>query len=406
MKKTMACLAIAAAAGAMAQQGPKAATAPAKTPPAAASVAPSAGALDGVFTDRIVVGRTGTLTGTSARQGNAVSVGIKTLLAQVNAAGGVHGRKIEFVEIDDNYKADRAAANAKKLIEETKIFAMLATNGTGPTRGVVKLIDAAKMPMIGTTSGAVQRDPKEPTSRYFFNVRNSNYVDIKGITTFLKDTGDTSISAIYQDDAFGKAAMVDLDRAAKEDGVVVVAKVPMSAEASSADEVVKKLMADGGAKTQNVMTVLVDKPSGVVIKSLQAARLNKRIFGISSSGEIEREVGQKGAENVVISHTVPAMRDTSHPGIARFRAAMAASKDTADYLDSSVAFQGWLTAAVLVEGLRDAGRDVNREKLVVALEGFKNRKIEGMFVDYSTPLHEGLRFHELYMWGPTGRMVY
>lgn len=411
MKRIMACLAITAAAGAMAQQAPKAAapakakaTATAAAPPAA--VAPSAGADHGIFADRIVVGRTATHTGTSARQGTAISAGLKAYLAQVNAAGGVNGRKIELIEIDDNYKADRAAANTKKLIEEYKVFAMLTSHGTGPSRGVVKIIDAAKVPMIGTTSGSVQRDPKEVPSRYFFNVRNSNYVDVKGITTFLKDIGDKSVSAIYSDDAFGKAVMADLERAAKEDGVLLVAKVPMVAEATVADEVVKKLIAEGGGKSQNVIIAMVDKPAGIAIKSLQATNLNKRIFGISSTGEVEREVGKKAAENVVISQTTPPMRDASHPGISRFRTAMAANKATVEYLDSAVAFQGWLTGAVLVAGLNDAGRDVSREKLVDALEKFSNRQLEGMLFDYSTPLHEGVRFQELYMWGAEGRIIY
>lgn len=398
VKKTLMCVALS-----MAWLGASAQTASAKDPVVPAPLA-AAEAQNGIFPDKVLIGRTAGLSGVSARQGQAVSVGMKAYFADVNAKGGVHGRLIEFIEIDDNYKADRAAENVKVLIGEKKVFAIMTSHGTGPTRGLVKIIDEAKVPMIGTTSGSVQRDPKGKPSRYFFNVRNSNYLDIKGITGFLKDIGDKKIAAIYQDDAFGKSAMADLDRAAQEDGVEIVAKIAMNPETNDPGEMVKRLMSQGGEKTQNVMTALVDKPTGVAIKALQAAKTGKRIFGISSSGEIEREIGIAGAENVVISQSTPPMRDTSHPGVAKFRAAMA--KGYPDFVDSAVAFQGYLAAAVFVEGLKDAGRGVTRESLVDALEKFKNRQIEGMRFDYSTPLHEGLHYQELYMWGPSGRMIY
>lgn len=354
----------------------------------------------GLSNDRILVGRSGAMSSESTTQGLPVSAAIKAYFEEVNAKGGVHGRKIDFIDLDDNYDPKKAEANAKALINDKKVFALLTGNATGGSRNMAKVANEARVPMIGSTSGAVQRDKKD-ASRYFFNVRNSNYDDMKGITRFLRDNGDLTLSVIYQEDAFGKAGLADLELAAQEDGVKILARSVMKSNDKDALDEVADLMRQGGHKTNNVVTILTDKPTLSAIKALRP--LNKRVYAISSSGDIHTG-GIEAVGNVVISQTAPPLRGTAHSGVNHFRMLM--SKAAPLYMDSVMAFQGFLAAAIFVEALKDAGRNVDREKIVDALEKFNQREIEGMFIDYSTPLHRGTSYQELFMWDTTGRMIY
>src|SRR5687768_7775370 len=85
--------------------------------------------------DEIVVGMSGALSGPAAALGQGMKAGIEAYFARVNAAGGVHGRKLRFVAVDDGYEPSRAAANVRKLIDEDQVFAILGNPGT-PTASV------------------------------------------------------------------------------------------------------------------------------------------------------------------------------------------------------------------------------------------------------------------------------
>jgi len=87
----------------------------------------------GVTSDRILLGQSVALTGPAAELGIQMRNGAKTYFDHINAQGGVHGRKIELITLDDGYEPTRTVPNTKKLIEENKVFALFRYVGT-PTR--------------------------------------------------------------------------------------------------------------------------------------------------------------------------------------------------------------------------------------------------------------------------------
>ncbi|HEY7238342.1 MAG TPA: ABC transporter substrate-binding protein, partial [Burkholderiales bacterium] len=141
----------------------------------------------GVSADRIVLGQSVALTGPAAELGIQMRNGAKTYFDHVNALGGVHGRKIELITLDDGYEPSRTAPNTKKLIEENKVFALFGYVGTPTSSAAMPIFTEAKVPFFGAFTGAEVF--RQPFNRYIFNVRASYYDETDKIVEQVVSTG-------------------------------------------------------------------------------------------------------------------------------------------------------------------------------------------------------------------------
>ena len=135
------------------------------------------------------------------------------LFPDVNAAGGVNGRKIELRSLDDGYEPDRAAANTKKLIDDG-VFLLFGYVGTPTSNASKPIFTAAKVPFVGPFTGA--ESLRNPLNRYIFNVRASYFDETEKIVGQM--TGQTldRIAVFYQNDDYGKAGLAGVERAMAE----------------------------------------------------------------------------------------------------------------------------------------------------------------------------------------------
>src|SRR5258705_13856823 len=85
---------------------------------------------DGVNTNSILIGQSTSLTGLASGLGQEMTAGIHAFIDKVNKDGGIHGRKLELVTLDDGYEPARTEANTKALIEQKKVFALIGYVGT------------------------------------------------------------------------------------------------------------------------------------------------------------------------------------------------------------------------------------------------------------------------------------
>ena len=110
---------------------------------------------DGVTDSSITLGMSAPFTGPNGLYGMQMREAMTAYFDQVNKGGGVNGRKIELITIDDGYETDRTLANTKSLIQEKKVFALMGYYGSTPTTEAMnKVFGPAKVPLIGTISGA------------------------------------------------------------------------------------------------------------------------------------------------------------------------------------------------------------------------------------------------------------
>jgi branched-chain amino acid transport system substrate-binding protein len=160
----------------------------------------------GVSKTEIVLGMHTDLSGPAATYGVSSSNAVKMRFDEVNAAGGVHGRKIRLVVEDTQYQVPRAVQAGTKLINRDRIFAMVAPLGTPMNNALFKDQFEAGVPNLFPLSAA--RSMYEPFHRLKF-YGAASYVDQvrAGINYFVSKKGKKALCAMYQDTDFGKEVL-------------------------------------------------------------------------------------------------------------------------------------------------------------------------------------------------------
>src|SRR5438552_17766378 len=186
----------------------------------AAATVLAAGAEPGITATTILIGQSAAFSGPASELGNEMRAGALAYFQQINAAGGINGRKIELRSLDDGYESDRAAANTKKLIEDG-VFLLFGYVGTPTSNASKPIFTAARVPFVGPFTGA--ESLRNPLNRYIFNIRASYFDETDKIVGQL--TGQTldRIAVFFQNDDYGKAGLTGVERAMQKRGLNIVA---------------------------------------------------------------------------------------------------------------------------------------------------------------------------------------
>ena len=178
--------------------------------------------------DTIKIGFFAPITGPAAADGasakNAVELGVK----DVNASGGIKGKKVELIVYDDRLKAEEAVAIANKLIEKDKVVGVVSGSYSGPTRVSAPIFQKAGMPMVAgyAVHPDVTWDPnaKKPND---FMFRNGFLGEIEGAAAAqfaVKDLKAQKRSMIYMDNDFGRSISAGFAARAEKLGAKILAK--------------------------------------------------------------------------------------------------------------------------------------------------------------------------------------
>ena len=364
--------------------------------------APVLSADPGVSDSTITLGMSSPFSGTNGAYGLEMRQTIEAYFEQLNKAGGVNGRKLELAALDDGYETDRSVANSKLLIEEKKVFALLAYYGSSPTtESMNKIFGPAKVPLVGTISGAgTLREPvsANPNSRYMFNVRASYADETDAIVNQLVSLGLKSIAVFYQNDGFGKSGLDGVTAALKKHNLTPSAVGTV--ERNSID-VAKAVESISKNTPQAVIMVTLSKPTTAFVKAMKKSGQNPMLMTLSPVGA-EQLVQDLGAEarGIGISQVVPYPWNDTIPVVRDYQKLVGGKTGFTYY-----ALEGYLMARVMVEGIKRAGKDLTREKLVGALEGLNNNDLGGYRVTYGGSNRQGSRFVELTVVGPGGKLL-
>ena len=165
----------------------------------------------GITASTITLGMSAPFTGPTGAYGIDMRQTIEAYFNQINKAGGINGRKLELIALDDGYETERTVANTKALIKDKNAFALLAYYGSSPTTEAMNTVfGPAGVPLVGTISGAASlREPvsSNPNSRYMFNVRASYADETQVIIDQMVSIGLKNIAVFYQNDGFGKSGL-------------------------------------------------------------------------------------------------------------------------------------------------------------------------------------------------------
>ena len=349
----------------------------------AALVTVPALAEDGVTADTITFGQAAVLEGPASALGLGMQQGLNAAFNEINAKGGVHGRKIKLISVNDGYEPDRAIAATKKLIEEDKVFALIGPVGTPTSAAAQPLATAAKVPFMGAFTGA----------GFLRNVKLENVINVRAsydaeteawVKHLTEDLKISKIAIFYQDDAFGRAGLSGFKKAMDK------RKMEIAAEATYERNTVavkSGLLTLKRAEPEAVVIVGAYKPVAEFIKLSKKTGFNPVFVNISFVGAnaLAKELGPDG-KGVIVSQVVPFPGDTSLKVVADYHAAIKAAGGEPEF----VSLEGYLVGRLAIAALDKAGKDVTREGLLKAIKETGKFDIGGLPMTFGPDKNEGL----------------
>jgi branched-chain amino acid transport system substrate-binding protein len=363
-----------------------------------AGVAGMAGAEDGVTGTRILLGQSAAFTGPAAQLGIQMRNGIQAYFDYVNANGGVHGRKLELMSLDDGYEPARCAPNTRRLIEQDKVFALIGYVGTPTMAAAYPIHTKAKVPLVGPFTGA--EILRAPFNRYIFHVRASYYDETEKIVEQVVSIGGKNIAVFYQNDSYGQAGLKGVQIAMEKRGLKISALGTVERNTAQVEEAVKTIHA---VKPDAVVMISAYTSIAEFVRQMQKAGSTATFYNVSFVGSkaLSDALGEEGV-GVAISQVVPFPWGAAVPVVKEYQR-MSKKAGHTDY--NFGAMEGFLVAKVFVEGLRRAGRNLSREGFIDAMERMRDVDLGGFYVGYSPNNHAGSKFVDLTIIGRGGKFL-
>jgi serine/threonine protein kinase len=195
------------AASAVAASAVAASAVPPTTPEAPATAPPVAATVRGVTDTTILLGMSAAFSGSARELGTRMKLGLDTAFAVINEGGGIAGRTIKLLALDDGYEGKRTLANVQELLTDRGVFAIIGNVGTPTTKEALPYVLSKKVLFFGAFTGAglLRRDPPD---RYVFNYRASYEDETAKMINYLLDVKkipDSGIVVFAQNDSYGDA---------------------------------------------------------------------------------------------------------------------------------------------------------------------------------------------------------
>ncbi len=348
----------------------------------------SANAEPGITSNTIVIGQSAGFTGTAGDEVKQATAGAQLYFDTVNKQGGVFGRKIVLESMDDGFEPKRTIENTHKLLTEKNAFALFLYRGTPTTESILSTITDAKVPLIAPVTGATSLH--EPLQHYVFNVRSRYRQEVITDIEQLKGMGLLRYSVLVSNDSFGNDALEGVKQAIKKFNLPEPVIASYERNTVAVEGAVKKIYA---SNPQAVLLICTAKPCAAFIKEYRLAGGNQQLVTLSnvSSKAFVQSLG-KDARGIGMTQVFPSPDSPVTPISKEF---ITAVKNHSELADSYPAMEGYISAKVLVEGLRRTGNKPTREGLVSALESMGGYDLGGMSLKYGPSSHDGLNFIEL-----------
>lgn len=330
---------------------------------AALAFAPAWARADG---DALRVGMSGPLSGPSEKLGRSLKLGIEAYFRQVNEQGGVHGKQLSLVALDDVSGPGETGPNMRRLIDDEHVFAVLGNPGAHTAAVAVPIANEKHVPLFGALSGAALLR-KTPPDRYVINLRASDAQEaaevVRGLIEELELKPD-ELAFFTQQDALGDSGYQGAIAALKARGFQSAERLPHGRYPRNTLDVEGGLsrVLDPVSRPRAVILVGAAKPCAKFIKLARQYGLRALFVHLSSvvGDQLSKELGTSG-ENVVVTQVVPPL-DADLPVVREFRARVRG--DDMGY----ASLEGFIAAKAFVEGLKKSGPEATPETFIDTLE--------------------------------------
>ena len=342
----------------------------------------------GVTDSSVKLGQSAALNGPAKALGTGMKKGAKAYFDHINANGGVNGRKIELITLDDKYEPKKATINTNKLINDEKVFALFGEVGTPTSKVAVPIAKAAKVPFLMPFTGAgFLRDTNaNPT---IINFRGSYDAETEALVEYLTtEKGVKKIAIFYQNDGYGKAGLSGVNKAMKKRSMQLSAKGTYKRNTLAIKKGLKTIEKAGA---DAIIIIGAYKPASTFIQQAKKGALKDAYFcNISFVGSKALIKALKNkTDKVIISQVVPLPWDASNAAVKEYQDVFKKANPSEDF--GFVTLEGFLSAKLTVKGIEKAGKDLTRDSLIKGLESVGSDALDGFSISLSSNDHQAMQ---------------
>ena len=350
-----------------------------------------------VRSDAIDIHHIGPFTGPLAGANSEAVRGAEMYFEVLNSKGGVAGRKINLIKLDDKQDAKETVRLFKELIASKSILTLFMPRTTPSIYAALPIGQEAKIPMFGMQTGGIQIT--EPLKRYAFTLRASYQDEVQYVIRQLHSTGTKKIGFLAATDAYGKDVMSGADKAMAELGIKPVSVQPVDQRNPVIDDAVAKMLP---SQPEAIILIATVKGAADFVNLYRKQGGFAQFATISNNGSAAfiSALGAN-ARGMIISQTVP----------SPFRQTRQVSRDYTELCKATNTpasfshFYGFLCARVLSEALSRSGRELSPERLTQTLESMSRLDLGGLEVGFGPNKRMGTNFVEASIVGQDGRLV-
>jgi branched-chain amino acid transport system substrate-binding protein len=336
--------------------------------------------------DTIKIGAILSVTGPASNLGAPEARTLEMLVADINASGGIIGKKVELVVKDSGSSPEKAVSFAKQLIEEEKVFAIIGPSTSGETMAIKNISEEGRTILISCAAAEVIVNP---LARYVFKVApKDNYAAVK-IFQQMKKMKISKIGVLSSNTGFGNAGKEQLEKLAPEHGIHIVISEVYDKTATDLTAEVTKLKAK---RVQAIVNWSIEPAQAIVIKNARQIGMTVPIFQSHGFANIQyaKAAGTAAegvifpASRIVVADVLP-NKNPQKPVIMAYKQAYEAK-----YHEDVSTFGGHTYDAmmILARAIREAGD--NREKARNSIENMKGFIGTAGVFNFSAADHNGL----------------
>ena len=322
---------------------------------------------DGLTAKSLTLGCSIALTGPLGQAGIEHVAGIKAAFAEVNAAGGMYGREIRMEVKDDAYVASRTLKNVTDMVTAQSVFALISPLGTANTAAIASLIESNGIPTVGPVTGATSLRTSD--SRNIFFLRPTYREETRRLVQQIVEMGLKRIAVVYLDNPFGKEVLKDMAKALDDIKVERGGEFALAVDGKNGEELAAKVAAE---RPGAVLLATTGTANTAFVQAFRSKAQGVPLAGLSVT-VITSEMPKLGVatRGLALVQVFPDATSQKSVTVRKFQTTMKASGANPAFLTSGSALEGWLNAQIMIEGLKNAGKDITRDRLRAGLTNIR-----------------------------------
>ncbi len=321
----------------------------------------------GVSDTEIVIGTHQDLSGPVAALGGPLRDGMLLAVDEINAAGGIHGRKLRLIVEDSGFDPKKAVLATQKMLTQDKVFAMVATLGSATTQASMPSILERGVPLL--FAGTPADFTYAPFHKLKFGLSSPYGEQVRAqVKWAVEKLGKKKFGILYQDDETGQNVLRATEDQLKVHGLALVERASYKRGAIDFSSQIQRLKASGADAV-----VL-----GTIVRETAAAKMEARkqdwpvdmFVNVAGTNSAVITIGGEAIEGLYgMSQFLPL--DAAEQGAAakavieRYKARFGKAPE------DGIVF-GYTSVMLFAEGAKNAGRNLTTDSLVQGLERVKN----------------------------------